>query len=320
MSLPLEILPPSEAQPIATAVIGETFDTLDDVGLRHALETHGAILLRGASPDVGAFRRLAERLCSTSVFNESPNRETIESGSNIQTVDLGEDAFPLHPELSREPWRPDVCMFHCIVPPVGGGETTVCDGIGIVERLPADLVEQMAGRRLLYIRKTTPAELKYWLGTAFPSDKQLADPPLGCPYSFRSARGVIVRVFSRPMLHRPAFDSRLAFGNFLLFARDYLGRRNLPCLDDGSAVPEAWLEAVREAAGPITYPMPWQAGDLVVLDNSRFMHGRRAIPDPSQRRIASYFGYLRDAPEVAGEPDDPIWRREEFRPPLVSAD
>ena len=31
MSLPLEILPPSEAQPIATAVIGETFDTLDDV-------------------------------------------------------------------------------------------------------------------------------------------------------------------------------------------------------------------------------------------------------------------------------------------------
>lgn len=320
MSGPLAISAPDETFPIATVRVGTSLDQLDARRIEDQLKIHGVLLVRGAAGDVGAFRRLAERLCSTSVFNESPNRETVEQGSNVQSVDLGNDAFPLHPELSREPWRPDVCLFHCLMPPVGGGETTVCDGIGIVERLSPDLAAEMAARRLLYIRRATPAELKYWLGTEFPSDRQLAGPPAGCPYAFRKARGMIVRVFSRPLLHRPAFDERLAFGNFLLFARDYLGRPNLPCLDDGSPVPESWLTAVREAAAPITFPIPWQTGDVAIIDNSRVMHGRRAIPDPSRRRIASYFGYLADVPRNPDEPADPIWRWEAFRPPLAPSD
>lgn len=311
---------PHDSSDILTLDVDSSLDTVDAAAVRDRLEHQGVLLLRGAAPDVPSFRRLAEQLCSTSVFNESPNRESVEADSNVQTVDLGADAFPLHPELSREPWRPDVAMFHCIVPPVGGGETTVCDGIGIVERLPADLVAEMARRRLLYIRRATPAELRFWLGTEFPSNQQLAEPPAGCPYEFRAVRGMIVRVFSRPLLHRPLFDQRLAFGNFLLFARDYLARPNLPCLEDGSRVPDSWLDAVRAAAEPITFPIPWRAGDVALIDNSRVMHGRRGIPDPSHRRIASYFGYLRDAPVNPDEPTDPVWRREEFRPPLALAD
>jgi alpha-ketoglutarate-dependent taurine dioxygenase len=311
---------PHDSSDISTLDVDSSLDAVDAAAVRDRLEREGVLLLRGASPDVPAFRRLAERLCSTSVFNESPNRESVEADSNVQTVDLGADAFPLHPELSREPWRPDVAMFHCIVPPAGGGETTVCDGIGIVERLPADLVAEMAARRLLYIRRATPAELRFWLGTEFPSNQQLAEPPARCPYEFRAVRGMILRVFSRPLLHRPLFDQRLAFGNFLLFARDYLGRPNLPCLEDGSRVPDSWLDAVRAAAEPITIPIDWQAGDVALIDNSRVMHGRRAIPDPAHRRIASYFGYLRDAPVNSDEPADPVWRREEFRPPLALAD
>ena len=76
---------------------------------------------------------------------------------------------------------------------------------------------------------------------------------------------------------------------------------------------------MREAAAAITYPVEWQAGDLVVLDNSRFMHGRRSVDDPLKRRIASYFGYVDFAPPRPDEPADPIWRREQFRPPERSA-
>jgi hypothetical protein len=173
----------------------------------------------------------------------------------------------------------------------------------------------MSGRRILYIRPAPAVELRYWLGTESPSDELLQNPPAQCPYKFRRAGAVVLRIFARDLLHRPLFDDRLAFGNFVLFARDKLRKPMVPCLDDGSPIPERWVQAVREAAAPITFGVKWENGDLVILDNSRFMHGRNAIVDPSERQIASYFGYLPDAPPNEDEPSDPIWRRQEFRPP-----
>jgi alpha-ketoglutarate-dependent taurine dioxygenase len=128
--------PPTSERPL-TLVAGNGGSPLDVSAdtVEQLFKAHGAILLRGFSADVATFRTFAERFCVTSVFNESPGREEIDSESQIQTVNLGSDVFPLHPELSREPWRPDACLFFCLVPPENGGETTVCDGITIVERM-----------------------------------------------------------------------------------------------------------------------------------------------------------------------------------------
>ena len=289
--------------------------SVDPLLIEREYRAHGALLLRGFMFDVAGFRAFAERICTTSVFNESPNRALIDPASTIQSVDKGVDAFPLHPELSREPWRPDTCLFACFDAPAEGGETTVCDGVDIVAQLPLDLVGEMRRRRLLYIQPASPEVLQYWLGTATPDDALLASPPPTCPYFFRRAGGRIVRAFSRALLHKPMFHDGPAFGNFLLFARDHLGLANFPCLDDGKPVPTAWLDAVRTAAAPITYAVPWRRGDIVLLDNSRFMHGRRAIVDPRRRMIASYFGYVGFAEPDPAEPRDAPWRRGQFTPP-----
>ena len=45
------------------------------------------------------------------------------------------------------------------------------------------------------------------------------------------------------------------------------------------------------------------------------MHGRTAIVEGDGRLIATYFGYLDDAPRNPEEPTDPIWRRPGFIPP-----
>jgi len=53
-----------------------------------------------------------------------------------------------------------------------------------------------------------------------------------------------------------------------------------------------------------------------VLDNSRFIHGRNAITNVAERRIATYFGYLKFAIPDPEEGPDPLWRKPGFRPPL----
>jgi len=288
--------------------------------MRALFERHGAILFRGFAADLGDFSAYTDRWCAASVFNESPDRLLLDEAHNIQSVNGGSDAFPLHPELSREPWKPDICFFHCLTPPPAGGETTICDGIAIVRELPREVRAGLQDRRLVYAQPVQPWHLRFWFGTETPPAWLLAQPPAECPYEFRMIDGHLMRLFSRPVFHKPMFSDAQAFGNFLLFARYYLGRSDFPMLDDGHAVPSGWVDAIKAVGDRLTIPIRWQRGDLLLLDNSRFLHGRNAISDPHERLIASYFGYLREAPTNAEEPADPVWRRRPmFRPPQPPA-
>lgn len=311
------ILPPVLGRPYvqidasgASTVLG-----IDPAKIIALFKAHGAILFRGFGTDVDQFRQFAKQFCPTSVFNESPGRSPIDDINNIYSVDGGTNAFSLHPELAREPWKPDAAFFACFSPPSQGGETTICDGVEVVRQMPDEVRKGLEGRRLFYVKPCWPELLEFWLGAPEPSDTQLSSVPQSCPYEFRRIQGHIVRIFSRPALHRPMFIDELAFGNFLLFARFNNGRRNFPVLDDGQPVSENWLQVIKATGDRLSCAINWQTGDVLMLDNSRFMHGRNAILDSSERRIATYFGYLSFAPANPDEPPDPIWRREDFRPP-----
>ena len=277
---------------------------------------HGALLLRGFKADVEQFGRFARQFCRTSVINESPGRRALDAARNVHTVDGGTGAFNFHPELSREPWKPDAAFFACMTPPSRGGATTICDGVELVRALPDAVREGLTGRRLLYIKPTWPGLLQFWLGTPTPSDAQLLSPPENCPYFFRKLHGEIVRIFTRPALHRPMFHDAPAFGNFLLFARFNNRRPDFPLLDDGRPVPEAWLQAIRAAGDQVGVAIDWQQGDVLMLDNTRFMHGRTAIEDAAERLIATFFGYVDFARPDPEEPPRPLWREQDFAPPV----
>ena len=297
------------------AEAGRTPLDIPEADFISAYKTHGALLLRGFVLDLDVFADFTRRYCSGSVFNESAGREVLNPEQNIQTVNIGAQAFPLHPELSREPWKPDICFFWCMSPPSNGGETTVCDGVEIVRSLPREAFDALRTRRLRYTLPATPAALQFWLGSAEPDDDILADPPSQCPYEFNRMNGRIMRSFTRPALHKPMFSDDPAFGNFLLFGRYLNGVRHFPTFENGEQVSDALLGMVNSASEPLTVAHDWRQGDVLILDNTRFMHGRRAIAEVSERRIATYFGYLRFAQPDAEEGVDPPWRRGNFRPP-----
>ena len=284
------------------------------------LREHGAVLIRGFPPDLDAFRHFSSRFCDHWVVNEVPNRGMLDPTHDIQSVDLGKKTFPFHSEISRAPWRPDVCFFYCMKPPSSGGETLICDGVAVARALPAEVRDGLAPLRLVYTERARRSELAYWLGTETPSPTQLTSPPADCPFLFVRGQRGIFRIFSRPALHKPLFGDAPAFANFLLFARDMRGTRAYPTLSDGRPVPDEWVDAIRQTCAQLAAPVTWDEGDLLILDNSRFMHGRNAITDPDARIIASRFGYLKNAPTNPEEPANPIWRREAFIPPGYSAE
>lgn len=311
---------PDETRPYVTveADAGESLGSVDRDEVGQLLQRHGALLYRGFAGDLDQFQALALDVCPIGVINDSRNRALLGERREVQSVNLGTRPFPLHPELSREPWKPDCAFFYCLTPPERGGATTVCDGVAIVRELPPEIRAAMATRRIKYIQPASAEHLQYWLGVREPTQAQLENPPARCPYSFERLNGRLVRVFTRPLLHRPMFSDELAFGNFLLFARYLRGIRNFPLLDDGSIVPDEWVEAVKRISDRLTAPIEWRADDLLLLDNSRFMHGRTEVVANDGRLIATFFGYLPAAPVNPEEPVDPVWRKPGFNPPAMA--
>lgn len=288
---------------------GESLLSVDENQIKKKYKAHGALLFRGFDFNLEVFSAMTQRFCVTAAFNRSEDREILDDKNRIQTVNLGIREFPLHPELSREPWKPDVCFFASLKNQTEGGETVICDGVEIVKRMPPDIYEALESRRLLYQQPLRPDEMRLWLNTEAPSDDQLQHPPGHCPFSFSVAsNNVIIRRFTRPALHTPMFTDEPAFGNFLFFARFGLGVTNFPTFEDGSTVPVSLLNRIKEISDEITYPVAWQKNDLVMVDNTRFMHGRRKVTNPESRLIATYFGYLNFAVPNSEEPENAIWR------------
>jgi len=199
--------------------------------------------------------------------------------------------------------------------PTKGGETIICDGIDIVDNMGQELFKAFASRRLRYTLIASTTFCEYWLGSADPDDTILEKPPENCPYTFTKFEGNIYHTFTEPALYAPMFDSRLAFGNFLLFARYRLKKDIFPVFSNLEKVSDELLDAVKVISDRISVAINWQKGDTIMLDNTRFMHGRNAILDLDERLIMSYFGYLKFAKPGAEEPANAPWRKPGFRPP-----
>lgn len=298
---------------------GEGLAGLDTARVDALFRENGAILFRGFGADLPAFKSFTRRFSPIAVFNESGERDVVDKETTIQTVNLGSAPFPLHPELSRVPWRPDLAFFCCQSAPTRDGQTTICDGVELVRRLPDDVRGWLSGRSFLYREPVSLKSLHYWLGVERPSREQLANPPSGCPFRFDvdETDGLIYRSFTAPVLYDVPAANAPAFGNFLLFARFLLGRSDFPVLSDGESIPEFVVSALKEVSDTLSVPVDWRAGDLLMVDNWRFMHGRRAIHSTQERLILTYFGYRRENDggdgnkngQQADKADLPPWRR-----------
>jgi hypothetical protein len=71
-------------------------------------------------------------------------------------------------------------------------------------------------------------------------------------------------------------------------------------LGNGSAFPAAYLNTIAACADTVTYDLVWRRGDIVVVDNTRYMHGRRPITG-SERRILTRVGHTRTEHAPAGQ-------------------
>jgi alpha-ketoglutarate-dependent taurine dioxygenase len=283
----------SWAVPVQTTPLCETFGTLFAAAPGTALadlepalvRTHlldsGAVLLRGFALDDASFRAFAAALGGNFIPHGAPHRPSIEGDESLHLADGGMRAIHLHIELGYLPNPPDLIWFRCIVPPKSGGATIACDGSAIARQLSDAARELLLTKKLKYTSYWPPAVWSRYFSTR--SREEVTAYLSALPstaFRFHGER-LLLEYFAPALAAGPANGDSIFANSLLHYMLD--GYRDFICFHDGTSIPEWLCEELTAISEQLTADIEWQPDDLLLLDNRRVLHGRRAHFDPERK-------------------------------------
>ena len=199
----------------------------------------------------------------------------------------------LHHEMAQTPFYPSKLIFFCQVAAGQGGATPVCRSDILWERLKAEQGMFAADCETKGLRYTNvmPGEAdtesgmgRSWQSTLSVDSRKAAEvrlAKLGYTWEWQANGDLSVTTPVLSAVRRLA-NSRTSFFNQLIAAfNGWKDTRNDPSrairFGDGSLLNPTDVAAASSIADELTFDIPWQQGDIALVDNYVAMHGRRTF-------------------------------------------
>ncbi len=265
--------------------------------LRAAVAEHGSILVRGLGlHDVGEIGAVFQQLATTLITEREAfaPRQVHADGVYSSSTWPPNQPMCMHHELSFRLEFPGLMLFACLSAPDEGGATALADAPTVLDALPAELVKRFEREGWLLARSYND-EIGATLTEAFGTEDRsvierycranaiaFAWQPDG-GLRTRQRRSAVVR---HPVSGRRCWFNQIAFLNEWTIApevREYLvdvyGPDALPFntyYGNGDPIGADVVHLLNQVYEAHTVREPWQAGDLMLVDNVRTAHSREA--------------------------------------------
>jgi hypothetical protein len=264
----------------------------------------GAVLFRGFpvkdADDFDAFIRAFGM--SSFTYQESlsnavrVNRTELVFTANEAPPDV---SIFLHHEMAQTPLFPSMLFFCCEHAPVKDGETPLCRSDILLKQMEEKVPDFVADCERLGVKysNTMPAvddpehgQGRSWRSTLGVEDAKAAEArltKLGYSYEWLADDALRATTPKLPAV-RTLVDGRKVFFNQLIAAfRGWADALKDPSkvisFGDGSPIPVESMQVAIDLADDLSFDLPWQTGDVALIDNFLVMHGRR--PFEGQRRV-----------------------------------
>jgi alpha-ketoglutarate-dependent taurine dioxygenase len=272
--------------------------------LRSVVIEHGSVLVRGLglrhAAEVGAvFRQLAPAglLIEKEAF---ASRQSYSEGVYSSSKWPPNQPMCMHHELSYVLQPPTLMMFACLTPPTTGGATAVADSTAVLQSLPPGLVQRFEQQGWLLTRSYND-DLGASFADAFGTDDRNAVETYcranSIGFQWQSDGGLRTwqrrhAVVRHPVTGQRCWFNQIGFLNEWTMApevHEYLvdmyGADGLPFntrFGDGEPIGAEVVQLLNNAYEAKTVREPWQAGDLMLVDNVRTAHSREAFTGPRE--------------------------------------
>ncbi|MDG1065026.1 MAG: TauD/TfdA family dioxygenase [Luminiphilus sp.] len=288
-NFPLE-LTPSGADQLADGLSEAAIDVMS------VLDRVGAILFRGFHNDGDAgFDRCIEAL-NLKPFTYAESLSNAVRKNRTARVFTANEAPPdleifLHHEMAQTPIFPRYLFFYCEHPAATGGATPLCRSdhlmVALERQLPS-FVKQCRDLGVSYTH-TMPAQAdsgsgqgRSWLDTLSVSSRVAAESKLqqlGYSWAWLAGDDLRVTTPALPAIRHTNTGTEVFFNQLVAAFAGWEDQRNSAAssvsFGDGSSMPLSALKEMVTLAYQQVYDHFWHAGDVVLLDNLRVMHGRR---------------------------------------------
>ncbi len=292
---------------VEASVREESIEALSGSEIVALFKQHGALLFRNFAVDTEAFLEFTSRYCRDfSTYQGggfrwgSLDREKIGNNETLLSVTGSTQSFgiPLHGEMYYMRQKPTLLWFYCEHPPAEAGETTLCDGRELYKKMTAKEREYFSEHKLKYIRHLTREEwpvafqtnalddLRAW---CVKNDSTLTENPDGS----MTIEYVCSAVSRERVENQDVFINNL----FVIHSAEQailsgaaakalsLPRNACPIvvrLENDAEIPQEIIAQLEQAANKLSAKVSWQAGDVLMIDNTRILHGRKKSPDAAR--------------------------------------
>jgi alpha-ketoglutarate-dependent taurine dioxygenase len=305
--LPLVIEPDENADQKADIVSLISICQSQKEFLRKKLLRHGALLFRGFSvqtpEDFGSFvSAFSGKELLDYVGGASPR---VALGGNVYTSTEypSKNILLLHNELSYSDRYPEQLYFCCLVAPQEGGETPLGDSRRILKRIDKKVVEEFKRKKVKYIRNLSgDSGSGYSWQDAFETNNksQVENHCRESDIDFRwkDDSGLWLSQIRPATTVHPETKEEVWFNQAIGFHPRFLPEETYQFFisqmpeeefrlnsffGDNTPFDISNLEHIREILHDEMVIFPWQAGDILVLDNLLTAHGR--MPFSGERKI-----------------------------------
>ncbi len=324
-AFPRIIRPPATGAPGMASAIDGLREQVP--ALIEALRGHGALLLRGFDiANADDFARLVALFPGQAIdyVGGAVSRTRINNIVFTSTELTRIAKIQLHNELAYQRDYPDLVLFYCQQPAARGGETIIADCRRILRDLDPALREKFLRTGVRYVRtfqERRPLRERFkqivllyhhltWQAAFNTESREAAGQKCrerGMTYDWRPNGDLQVidqlpAIVDHPHTGEPSWFNQVVIQHFnrrnygaivygfrRLVYRDPSGLPNQVFFGDGSEISRDEIHHIMDITERHTVTFPWQAGDVLVLDNRLAAHGRN--PYRGDRKV--YVAMLR---------------------------
>ncbi|MCB0168067.1 MAG: TauD/TfdA family dioxygenase [Anaerolineae bacterium] len=264
--------------------------------IEEQLLTHGGLLFQGFHiNDVDTFQQFTKATTNQDlleyVYRSTPRTQV--SGNVYTSTEYPADqSIPMHNEgVYTRSW-PMKIWFLCLQPAEVGGETPIADCRRVFQRIPTSIKEKFQKTGVKYVRNYSAALDLPWQEVFQTTDKSKVEDfcrQSDITFEWREdnlrTSQVCQAVAEHPrtgdllwcnqahLFHVAGLAPQVREALLAIVDEDHLPRNAY--YGDGQPIEPAVIEEINGIYQQESVASPWQAGDILMLDNMLVAHGRR---------------------------------------------